>query len=337
MAINYVSRYKPEWDELELLVSRARKSIRKLTPEDLSRLDILYRRTSSHLAQVSSRTTDHGLIQYLNNLTAAAHSIIYLPPRRNVISGIPRFFARSFPASVARLWKFHTLAGFLLLLGMLVAFFAVQQDSTNAYALLIGDELRQPGASKEQLLYVLRHGRDTEAGQKFHFASFLFSHNLKVGIVALAAGALAAIPTVFLTLYNGLMLGAFAAVHYNAGINAEFWAWILPHGITELWAIVLCSGAGLRIGQAVLSPGLLTRGESMRLAGEEAARTIVGVGLMLLIAAIIESYLRQSHLSQTARYTFAGATLVIWSVYFTAGFYLRETKADSTRALSTSN
>lgn len=323
MATNYIARYKPEWDELESLVARARKSIRKVSPADLSRLDVLYRRTSAHLAQVSTRTTDQGLIRYLNDLTAAAHSIIYLPPRQKVLNKIPLFFLRSFPASVARLWKFHTLAGGLLLLGMLIAFFAVQQDSTNAYSLLIGDELRQPGASKEQLLFVLRHGRDSQSGEKFHFASFLFSHNLKVGILALATGAMAAIPTVLLTLYNGLMLGAFAALHHNAGIAAEFWAWILPHGITELLAITLCSGAGLRIGQSIVSPGLLTRGESLRLAGEEAARTIAGVGLMLLIAAIIESYLRQSHLSQAARYIFALVSFVFWCAYFRSGLAIK--------------
>lgn len=324
MTDNYIARYRPEWEELESLVNRARKSIRKLTPEELSRLDVLYRRTCTHLAQATTRTTDQGLVRYLNDLTAAAHSILYLPPRQKTLEKIPQFFGETFPRSVARLWKYHTAAALLLIMGAIIAYLAVQQDSTNAYALLIGDETRQPGASREQLLYVLRHGRDADGGTKFHFASFLFSHNLKVGILAMATGALAAIPTVFLTLYNGLMVGAFAAVHHQAGIKAEFWAWILPHGITELGAIILCTGAGLRLGHAVLSPGLMTRTESLRLAGEEAARTIGGVALMLLIAAVIESYLRQSHLSQFGRFAFATASFIVWALYFTMGAYMEK-------------
>lgn len=324
MADNFIARHRPEWDELESLVKRARKSTRKLTADDLSRLDVLYRRTSTHLAQAATRTTDRGLIQYLNDLTASAHSIIYLPPRRKILSAIPQFYLESFPRSVARLGKFHLAAALLLTGGALMAYFAVQQDPMNAYALMIGDDTRHPGASREQLLEVLRSGRDQSGGAKFTFASFLFSHNLKVGILAMATGALAAIPTVILTLYNGLMVGAYAAVHHQAGIRAEFWAWILPHGITELLAIVLCSGAGLKLGASVISPGLLTRAESLRRAGEEAIRTVGGVALMLLAAAIIESYLRQSHLSQTARLVFATGSALVLAFYFGMGYYLEK-------------
>lgn len=319
MMQNPILKHKREWDELETLVTRARKSISRLTPTELSRLDVLYRRTSAHLAQVTTRTTDQGLIQYLNDLTASAHSIIYLPPRRSIGTAIPVFFGETFPRCVARLWRYHLAAAALMLLGMLIAYLAVAGDIAAAYAILPAGEIRQPGASREQLLEVLRHGRDQGHGKKFAFASFLFGHNLKVAILAMATGILAAVPTVILTVYNGMILGAFSAVHHRAGITTEMWAWILPHGITELGAIILCGGVGLRIGRAVLSPGLQTRGESLRIAGEEAARTVCGAAVMLIAAAVIESYLRQSHLGEGARLGFAGATLIFWILYFWHG------------------
>jgi hypothetical protein len=44
---------------------------------------------------------------------------------------------------------------------------------------------------------------------------------------------------------------------------------------------------------------------------------------MLVFAAIVESYLRQSHVSTAGRLAFAGGTAVFWTLYFAHGF-LRE-------------
>ena len=93
---SFVARNKQDWDELERLVQRGRRSLRSFSAEDLSRLDVLYRRTTIHLARASTRTTDRQLIEYLNGLTAAAHSLIYLPPRRSMLAGTLRFPVEAF-------------------------------------------------------------------------------------------------------------------------------------------------------------------------------------------------------------------------------------------------
>jgi uncharacterized membrane protein SpoIIM required for sporulation len=127
------------------------------------------------------------------------------------------------------------------------------------------------------------------------------------------------VPTVYLLLYNGMLLGAFTALHHRAGIYTDYWAWILPHGITEISAIVLCGGVGLLLGKSVLSPGELTRTESLRRAGNEAAPVCLGVAGMLVVAAMIESFLRQSQLSTESRLVFAAASAVAWIAYLTNG------------------
>ncbi len=319
---DYLTRHRSEWEELEHLVRRANrrgKCLRGMTPEELSRLDVLYRRTAVHLAQVASRTNDAALIRYLNDLTAAAHSVIYLPARRGRGRRVWAFLAEGFPRAVARTWRFQAASLLLLVGGVLLGYVAVRQDPVAAYALMPAGEFRQPGAGRKQLLEVLRHGRDMGGGMKFTFASFLFSHNLKVGLLALATGVLAAVPTILLMLYNGMMLGAFTAVHHASGIYAEYWAWILPHGITELGAIVLCGGMGLQLGRAAVCPGVFSRRESLRRSGREVVRVVLGVACMLLVAAVVESYLRQSHLSTGARFVFAGGTLLFWTAYFAQG------------------
>lgn len=320
---NFVARNKQDWDQLHRLVEKARKSIRRMTYDELSELDVLYRRTTVHLSQVTTRTTDAKLARYLNDLTAAAHSVIYLPPRQPLWKGAVKFAVEGFARAIARTWRYHAVSAALLFGGALLAYFAAMNDPLAAYALQMHGDVRLPGSSAEQLEGVLRSGREQGSGQKFFFASFLFSNNLKVGMLAMGLGVLAAVPTILLLIYNGMILGAFAALHHKAGIYGEFWAWILPHGVTEIGAIILCGGIGLMLGQSVISPGLLSMTESLRRAGNEAARMCLGVAVMLTLAAIIESYLRQSHLSTGARFGFAAGTAVFWTLYILNGF-LRE-------------
>jgi uncharacterized membrane protein SpoIIM required for sporulation len=331
----FVSRNKPVWDQLEELIRRYRKSKRSMQPEDLMRLDTLYRRTTVHLSQVSTRSTDLQLEKYLNSLVSSAHRLIYLPPRRSIWRGTLSFLFDGFARVVARNFKFHLLSASLITLGGLIAYYASRQDPQAAYALMPAGDVRQPGSTPEQLLQVLRSGREMGGGYKFFFASFLFSHNLKVGILALGTGILAAIPTVFLMVFNGMLLGSFAAIHHQAGITTEFWAWILPHGVTEIGAIALCGGCGLMLGRAVVSPGIMSRTESLRHAGIETGSTCLGVAIMLIAAAIIESYLRQSHLPSSARLIFAGGTALFWAGYFYMGL-LRERMDRSPRLQMTS-
>lgn len=318
---DFVSRNKQIWSDLEALINRCKKSPNGFTVEERCKLDSLYRQTTIHLSQVKTNTSDQNLIAYLNQLTAGAHSLIYLPPKKSVFQGAIIFILFGFARSIARYWRYHLAASLLFISGGLVAYYATLSDPLAGYALsapiLAG---RGPGSSKEQLLSVLRSGREDGSGQKFAFASMLFGNNFKVAVLALATGILAAIPSILIMFYNGLIMGVFVAVHHQNGIYSEMWAWILPHGITEFGAIFLCGGVGILIGKSAIAPGDLSRIESLRRAAKAAGLTLAGAAGMLLFAAIIESYLRQSNLSTTSRLLFAAGTGLFWVAYIWMGF-----------------
>lgn len=327
---SFIQRNRAEWQELEVLVKKCRRVFGRVSAEDLARLDLLYRRATTHLSQVRTRTRDQHLSEYLNSLTAAAHSILYLPPRRGMFAGAGDFLLMGFSRAVARTWRYHAVAALLMLAGALLAFFAVLHNPEAAYAIMPDGEIRMPGATREQLLDVLRSGREDGEGLKLVFASFLFQHNLKVGILSLAGGVLAGVPTVLLTFYNGLMIGAFSAIHHSKGLRAEYWGWILPHGVSELWAIALCGGVGLLLGHALLKPGFKSRSASLQAAGAEAVRICLGCAIMLVVAAFSESFIRQSHLSDVARLCVAAGIAVFWTAYFAAGFIFERTMRGDT-------
>lgn len=315
----FVARHKPEWDELESLVRVGRRSLGRLSPDQRRRLDVLYRRTAVCLARVDTRGDDPSLAAYLHGLVAAAHSLIYRPRRTSVWTGAVRFVIEGFARTVARHWRLHAIAAVLFLGGLLIGFGSSRADPEVAHALWSTDDPRQPGATDEQLQAVLRHGRDDSADRKFSFASLLFQNNLKVGLMALASGILAAVPTVFLMVLNGLHLGSFLAIHDRPGLRAETWAWLLPHGVTEMTAIVLCGGVGLLIGSAVVQPGRVSRWTALAAAGRDAGRTCLGIAVMLVAAAVLESYLRQSHLTTGQRLAVAATSALFWIGYFAWG------------------
>ena len=97
---------------------------------------------------------------------------------------------------------------------------------------------RDPTAATEELRKGLFDTSDTPLEGLTAFATFLFSNNSRVGIFAFVLGFLAGLPVFLLLFYNGLVLGAMAALFHSRGLGAAWWSWVLPHGVTELLAIV---------------------------------------------------------------------------------------------------
>jgi uncharacterized membrane protein SpoIIM required for sporulation len=146
-------------------------------------------------------------------------------------------------------------------------------------------------------------------------ANFLFSHNTVVGILAFCLGLLAGVPTILLIAYQGLMLGAFLALHYNRDLTVDFLGWIAIHGVTEITAILLCGAAGLVVAEKMLFPDRYSRVDSLAMHGRLAAEIAVGAVLMFFVAAILEGGFRELVASTPGRYAVAAATAIGWLAY----------------------
>ena len=226
------------------------------------------------------------------------------------------FFRWRFPDAVRRLALFVAVAAGMLLLGVLTGFQLTRSDPERYYS-LVGAEVsqgRSPASSTEELREILYHGGKTS--KLTVFASFLFTHNARIGLLCFALGFAAGVPVLFLLFTNGLTLGALAAVYHERGLGFELWAWILPHGITELLAIVLCGAAGLAVGAALIFPGRHTRLRHLALQGREAGLLVAGAVALFFGAALIEGFFRQMVQSLPVRAAVAGLSLLFWTGYF---------------------
>ena len=307
------------WRELEDLVVRAeRGGPRVLSADELMRLPVLYRATLSSLSVARGISLDRNVVDYLEALAGRAYLIVH-GPRTTVLATVRGFLAVGFPVAV-RACRYHlALAAAVLLFGIVVGWVATAQNEDRFYA-FVSAELskgRDPAASRQELEDVLFSGADADALHAF--ATFLFTHNARIGILAFALGFALGLPTLILIVTNGLMLGAFAALHANRDLSLEFWSWILPHGVTELLAVILCGAAGLVLAEAVIFPGRQTRLRNLARRGRIAGRIVLGAVLLFFIAGLIEGVFRQAVQDITLRYALAAATAILWGLYFVFG------------------
>jgi uncharacterized membrane protein SpoIIM required for sporulation len=79
---------------------------------------------------------------------------------------------------------------------------------------------------------------------------------------------------------------------------------ILPHGTIELSVIFMAGGAGLRLADALVRPGLLSRAASLRRAGREAVQVVLGGATLLIVAGLIEGFISPSSLPSPVRIGF---------------------------------
>jgi len=316
------------WRELEALVGRIDKSgVRALTGDELERLPLLYRAALSSLSVARSIALDRNLRLYLENLAFRAFLAVY-GPRSSVLESIGAFLRRGFPRAV-RAARWH----------MLVAFLATAIGVAAGYALTVSEEAwfaafvpggmagdRGPASTREELLHDEIFQPWPGAARSFAlFASILFSHNTMVGILTFALGVAAGVPTLLLLVYQGLILGAFIALHANRGLTVDFLGWIAIHGVSEMLAIILCGAAGLVVAEKILFPARRSRLESIAAGGQDAAPIAVGAMLLFLVAGILEGGFRQLVQSTELRFAIGGLTGILWLGYF--GFCAREKRA----------
>jgi uncharacterized membrane protein SpoIIM required for sporulation len=123
------------------------------------------------------------------------------------------------------------------------------------------------------------------------FSAKILVNNARVTLLAFGLGLSLGIGTLSLLVYNGILIGAIAANFQEWGKSLPFWALILPHGVAEIFAIVLGGASGLVLADAILRPGRRRRRDALRERGLDAIR-LGGVAAPLLgLAALIEGYL----------------------------------------------
>ena len=322
----FVENRQSGWNRLELLLQEVERSgLRKLDPEAVSELGTLYRWVTSDLAFATGRSYDPTLQAYLNRLVARAHAIVYSGASEGGLQRLARFYSSTFPREVWRSRWTMLLSMGLFLGSAALAYYLIHVQPLNAYVLL-PPELIQP-------IHKSLHETNFEPSQAAvgspALSAFIMSNNVRLAFLAFAGGVTLGIVTIYLLIFNGLMLGGLAALYHEAGFGKDFWATIAPHGIIELTAVQIAAGAGLLLAAGILAPGRLRRRDALLRNARRAAVLIVGVASMLVVAGTIEGFVSPQKVPDNLRLMFGGITAVAMLFYFVVPNVRAKLKASS--------
>jgi uncharacterized membrane protein SpoIIM required for sporulation len=311
----FESRHQPQWQAFaeqlkELEQGKARAS-------DVADFPHQYRRLCQHLALAQERGYSSYLVDPLQQLALRGHQQLYRH-RSQLGANLLSFVLADFPRLVREQWHFVLIAS-LLFFGSLVGIALL----VYLFPDLIYSIVSPQQVAEMQSMYdpdASRLGRVAEraSSEDWMMFGYYVMHNIGIAFQTFAAGLLFGLGSVFFLIFNGLIIGAISGHLTEIGYGQTFWSFVIGHGAFELSAIALAGAAGLQLGWALIAPGHLTRGESLRLAARKSVQMLCGVMVFLLIAAFIEAYWSSStSIAPWVKYLVGAGLWLLMAAYLT--------------------
>jgi len=307
ISTRWLEKRKPHWSKLESLLNQSDGAgLKSLSRSDLQELSLLYRQTAADLAAIREDRGSIHFARYVNQLLVRAHNTIYSGHRASPMAALS-FFWSAYPTAFRRNWRHCVLATAIFAIAGLAGAVLTYQNPDFKVKLL----------GPQMVETIDRHQMWTHSivGIKPLASSFIMTNNMSVGFTTFALGITAGLGTIYMMAFNGLLIGVIGMACWLAGMSLQLWSFVAPHGVLELPAIFIAGGAGLRIAQGLLFPGILPRRDSLARAGSEAVQLLLGTIPILIIAGLIEAFVSPTGLAIPLKFGLAGAMFVLLCVY----------------------
>ncbi len=308
---HWLEKRKPHWQRLESLLEQTGVGgVSSLPHADLQELGLLYRQTAADLSAVRDDPTSRNLAAYLNQLMGRAHNIIYAG-KPVAPAGLYHFYTRVYPAIFRQTFP-YTFAAFALFLAAALAGVMLCLHDASFPQYLLGAHMTDTIERREMWTHSILSIKPLAS-------SGIMTNNLAVSFAAFAFGITAGLGTIYMMLFNGLLMGVIATACWQSGMSLPLWSFVAPHGVLELPAIFIAGGAGLLLARGLLFPGLLPRKDSLRIAGGLGVRLLLGAIPLLIVAGVIEGFVSPSHLPVLLKFLLAGALGTLLAAYLAWG------------------
>ncbi len=283
----------PVWDRVEALLHKARRGqLSQLTDVEVQELTRLYPAVAVDTARAKMLDLSPATQRRVNELAIAVHGHLYRRRRTRAVAAVWRFFRTDYPRLLRSQWAYLVLSTAILLTGSLGAYASVRLRPATAY-LLVPGQLDLPdedlGTTERDISERFRQMPNAP------MAAGIMTNNISVAFMAFAFGITAGVGTCLLILYNAMMLGGITGHFAHHQLAYEFCAFIVPHGVLEILAILIAAAAGLRLGLSLAIPGAMTRGASLRHGARCSLLMVLGTTPMFIVAGIVEGFVTPSY------------------------------------------
>jgi uncharacterized membrane protein SpoIIM required for sporulation len=304
----FLEERQPGWTELGELLRAAGAKPERLGPDRLRRLGALYRAAAADLAFARRAYPHDPVTRRLERLVIDARQAVYADTggRRS----LRWFLSRGYWQRVReRPWALAAALLFLFGPMVLAAVWAI--DDPAAAIGIVPAEFQgaaEPGGPPP-----------LAAEEEAALSSQIFTNNIRVTFLAIAGGIFGGLGTAAVTIFNGGFIGAIIGLTIENGSSRELFRFILPHGVLELTCIAIAATAGLRIGWALVDPGTLTRGQSLRREARPAMELVLGTMPWLVLAGLVEGFITGDLGLTGALFVGCGLAAVYWTLVIWRG------------------
>jgi uncharacterized membrane protein SpoIIM required for sporulation len=311
----FVGERQGDWARLEELTGKAGSGmLRSLNASDLEDMTRLYRLAASDLARARRDFPGDRVVSYLNRLVSNSYANVYSTAGFSW-RDIARWYASGFPRLFRETAGYYLLAVLLFIGTGILCFFATLFYLPAAGILLDSNTYQSVLSSAEQgVLWTNIPGPERSAA-----AALIMTNNIRVAILAFSLGMTLGLGTAYVLIFNGIQLGAIFGIVTRYGLGDDLLAFVSGHGVIELSVICLAGGAGLMMADAILRPGMLARGEALRLAAHRAVRLLLGGASLLVVAGTIEGFLSPSELPNWVKFGTGIVTGILLYGYWLLG------------------
>jgi uncharacterized membrane protein SpoIIM required for sporulation len=306
----FIRARKNAWAQLQIFLEKARRLSLARVPLDVFREgSALYRQTVADLAYARMCFPDHPVVRELEQLVGHAHSLLYQAGRAKSRSWT-EFWRETWPVRVREAARPILLATGIFWASAILGFFLTARNPVLE-SFFISPPMREAIASKR--LWTESLTRTAPAA-----SSGIAVNNINVSLLTWGLGLTFGIGTVWLLVFNGVMLGAISAACLRAGMLLPLTEFVVAHGSLELPAIWISGGAGLLMAQAMLFPGRYSRRVELRLKGRSSVQIIVGIVPLLLVAGAIEAFVSPSNIPGVTKALLGLSLAVVLIAYIVA-------------------
>lgn len=274
----FIAQNKEKWREFE--------EILKTKEKDPDRLTELFIETTDDLSFAQTFYPNRSVRVYLNNISQKVHQIIYKNKRKSK-GNSGKLWRVDIPEALYRGRKEMLLAFLIFMTGIGIGVFSDMYYPEFANVVLSEQYVRMTESYIEEG-DPMKVYKDAEALEMFFMISV---NNIQISFGAFVLGLFWGIGTLYVLLSNGIMFGAFMHFFFKRGLAQESVLTVMQHGTLELSMIVLSGAAGFMIARGIMFPGSYSRLDSMILAARRAIRIMIPVFILLVYAALIESFL----------------------------------------------
>ncbi len=146
-------------------------------------------------------------------------------------------------------------------------------------------------------------------------SSAIMTNNIGVGFTTFALGITAGLGTIYMMLFNGLLIGVIGMACHLSGMSLQLWSSLPRTAYWNCQQSLLPEQRDFAWHRGCYFREYLPRRDSLTRAGSEAVQLLVGTVPILVIAGLIEAFVSPTGLAISLKFTMAAALFVLFDLY----------------------